>query len=79
MFDGFVLLAVRRDGLQLTVLNVLAIEADCDRRSVNATASMQGVSEWHVHLLADGCNQRRAVGLDLRAIHERTAAAALSA
>ena len=78
-FDGFVLLAVARDGRGLFARDVLAIETECDRSAAIGSALAHGVTEWHIHLLAEECGRRRAVAADLLAGHGRPAMAILSA
>ncbi len=79
VFDGVVLLAVMRDGRGVSALAVLAVETAADREVALAMASTRGVTEWHVHLLAEDRERRRAVVSDLHLHHVCSAATPLTA
>ena len=64
-FDGFVLIpVVRRDGTSHP-LDVVAVETEAERCRAMVSSLAQGVSEWHVHFLADDVARRRAAVGDL--------------
>jgi hypothetical protein len=78
-FDGFVLIPVVRDGFARRPLAVVAVERDADRRVTIAEALVQGVDEWHVHLLAGTRDMRRAIVADVAATRGGLRDQALSA
>ena len=78
-FEAFILVPVIRDGRSLEPTGVVAIETEADRFAAVAAGVADGASEWHVHLLAEGARQRRAVVEDLLQRHRSAGRAMLSA
>ena len=70
-FDRFVLIPVARQGLTRRPDDVIAVERESDKGFAVQRALAHGVSEWHVHLLANGRSERATVVADLAARHWR--------
>ena len=64
--DGAVVIPIRRAGASRVPLGIFRLERNSDRRVVLAAGLMEGVDEWHVHLLATTVAARVAVVADLR-------------